>query len=223
MTAAAVPSSHPSLVAKFENGAEWWHALGDVPLERIVMDPPPGTATEQDLLWFVEAGDRLVELVDGTLVEKGMGYDESEIAIRLAHFIMTWVLPRKLGSVAGADATLRMKRGNVRLPDISFIVAARIAALPKPHPAIPSLSPDLAVEVLSESNTKPEIARKLKEYFESGTRLAWIIDPPRKTLAVFTGATENPDRVLSEHETVDGGDVLPGFALRIAELFPDAA
>ena len=51
MTTAAPPSSRPWVVAKFDNGAEWLHALGDIPLERVVMDPPPGTATEQDLLW----------------------------------------------------------------------------------------------------------------------------------------------------------------------------
>jgi Uma2 family endonuclease len=219
MTAAAVPSSRPSLVAKFENGAEWWHALGDVPLNRIVMDPPPGTATEQDLLRLVETGDRLVELVDGTLVEKGMGYDESEIAIRVAYFIMTWVAPRKLGSVVGPDATLRMKRGNIRLPDVSFTVAARMAALPKPRPAVPLLGPDLAVEVLSESNTKREMNRKLKEYFESGTRLAWFIDPSKKTLAVYIAATEEPEQVLGEQDVVEGRDVLTGFSLKIADIF----
>ena len=219
MTAAAVPSSRPSLVAKFENGAAWWHALGDVPLERVVMDPPPGTATEQDLLRLVEAGDRLVELVDGTLVEKGMGYDESEIAIRVAYLLMTWVAPRKLGSVVGPDATLRMKRGNVRLPDVSFTVAARMAAIPRPRPAIPLLAPDLAVEVLSESNTKREMSGKLIEYFESGTRLAWFIDPSKKTLAVYIAATEKPEQLLGEQDLVDGRDVLPGFTLKVADIF----
>jgi Uma2 family endonuclease len=115
-----------------------------------------------------------------------------------------------------------MKGGNVRLPDVSFTISERIAALPKPRPSIPSIGPDLAIEVLSKSNTKAEIARKLKEYFESGTRLAWIINPPKQTLAVYTGPTEKPDRVLDKDEIVDGGEVLPGFTMTIAELFADA-
>ncbi len=223
MSIAAPPSPRPWVVAKFENGAEWWHALGDIPLERVVMDPPPGTATEQDLLRFVEAGDRLVELVDGTLVEKGMGYVESQIAIKVAYFLLSWVMPRNLGAVTGEAGTIRMKRGNVRMPDVAFVAAERLAALPDPTPPIPSLGPDLAVEVLSKTNTKAEIDRKLMEYFESGTRLAWIINPPKKTLAVFVGPTAKPQRVLNQGDVVDGGDVLPGFTLRIAEVFPSAS
>jgi Uma2 family endonuclease len=219
MTTAAGNPSRVVPSAKYANGAEWLHALGDIPLERVVMDPPPGTATEQDLLILVERDKRLVELIDGTLVEKPVGLDESEIALIVGHFLIVWVRPRKLGSVYGADGTMRMKHGRVRLPDVAFISAERLAALPKPRPRIPSIAPDLAVEVLSESNTRAEIRQKLKEYFESGTRLAWVIDPPRRTVAVFEGPTEEPARVLSEHETLDGGEVLPGFTLPVSQLF----
>src|SRR4051794_7001709 len=125
--------------AKYANGAEWLHALGDVPLERIVMDPPPGTATEQDLLHLVEAGDRLVELIDGTLVEKPVGFDESLIASLLITALNNFVLPRKLGAVYGPDATMRMKRNRVRLPDVAYISQERLATLPQPHPPIPSI------------------------------------------------------------------------------------
>ena len=218
MTAAAVPSSRPSLVAKFENGAEWWHALGDVPLERIVMDPPPGTATEQDLLVFVERDKRLVELINGTLVEKPVGLDEAVIAQWVAYHLMTWIVPRKLGVVAGGDGTMRMRNGRIRLPDVSFISLERFAALPRPRPPIPEIGPDLAVEVLSPSNTSREIDQKLREYFESGTRLAWVIDPPTRTVAVYV-APDHPAHTLTESDTIDGGDVLPGFSVAIAEFF----
>ena len=81
-----IQASTPRLAvpAKYANAAQWLHELGDVPLERIVMDPWPGTATEQDLLVFVERDKRFVELIDGTLVEKPVGWLESQIALRLA-------------------------------------------------------------------------------------------------------------------------------------------
>jgi Uma2 family endonuclease len=213
-------SNLPRVVAppKFENAAEWLHALGDVPPDRIVMDPWPGTATEQDLLLFVERDKRLVELIDGTLVEKPVGMDEAVVAQWVAYHLMTWIVPRKLGVVAGGDGTLRMRNGRVRLPDVSFITTERFAALPRPRPPIPEIGPDLAVEVLSPSNTAREIGQKLQEYFESGTRLAWVIDPPTRTVAVYV-APDRPAHTLSESDNIDGGDVLPGFSVAVAEFF----
>ena len=222
MTTAAGNPSRVVPSAKYANGAEWLHALGDIPLERVVMNPPPGTATEQDLLQFVERDKRLVELIDGTLVEKPVGYDESFIASLLITALNNFVLPRKLGRVTGEAATIRMKRGRVRLPDVAFVSTERFASLPKPLPPIPSVGPDLAVEVLSKTNTKAEIDQKLKEYFESGTRLAWVIDPPTQTIAIYEGPTEAPARTLTREETLEGGDVLPGFSMPVSQLFVES-
>ena len=87
MTTAAPPvASPPSRFVpprRFNNGAEWLHALGDVPLKRIIFDPWPGTATEADLLRLLEHDKRLCELVEHTLVEKPVGTWESYIAARL--------------------------------------------------------------------------------------------------------------------------------------------
>lgn len=78
--------------------------------------------------------------------------------------------------------------------------------------------PDWAVGVLSVSNTDREMARKLDDYFTAGVRLVWYIDPRARTVEVNTP----PDRFVSlgEGDTLDGGDVLPGFALPLRELFP---
>jgi Uma2 family endonuclease len=204
---------------KFHDAQEWLRALGDVPLSRVVMDPWPGTATEQDLLVFVERDKRLVELIDGTLVEKPMGWIESMIAIRLAAALLNFVTPRKLGYVSGEAGTLRMAGGRIRLPDVAFVSIDDLPDRKLPREPIPKIPPTLAVEVLSESNTKAEIQQKLKEYFESKTRLAWVIDPESRTVAVYEGPTEGPARTLKESETLDGGAVLPGFTIAIAELF----
>lgn len=202
----------------YGNGAEWWHALGDVPLERVILDPLPGTATEQDLLVFVERDKRLCELIDGTLVEKPVGSDEAWMAGVIITALNTFVRPRKLGLVYPADALMRMSNGRVRLPDVSFVSGDRLAKMPKPRPPIYNLSPDLVVEVLSASNTRREIDQKLKEAFASGTKLAWIVDPPTRTVAVHVVA-ESPARTSTESGTLDGGDVLPGFTLPVREIF----
>lgn len=204
---------HPP--ARFDNGDEWLRALGGVPLERVIFDPWPGSATEADLLLFVERDKRLCELIDGTLVEKPVGIWEGMIATLLSTALNNFVLPRNLGAVFGDGSTMRMKSGRVRLPDVAFVSLAR---LPKTRDPIPTLGPDLAVEVLSESNTKPEIAQKLREYFESGTRLAWVVDPLPRTVAVYHGPGE-PVAVIEESGSLDGEPVLPGFTLSVADLF----
>jgi Uma2 family endonuclease len=81
------------------------------------------------------------------------------------------------------------------------------------------LAPDLAVEVLSKRNTKREMKNKLQEYFAAGTRLVWYVDPQRREVRAFTSPTAY--RTYAEAETLDGGDVLPGIALNLRELFSE--
>jgi Uma2 family endonuclease len=209
------------LPGKYHDAAEWLHALGDVPLERIVMDPWPGTATEKDLLVLVERDKRLVELIDGTLVEKPMGLLESLIASRLIMILGNFIYSRKLGYVAGEAGMLRMVSGRVRLPDVAFLSIEDLPGGQLPRDPIPTIAARLAIEVLSESNTKREMDQKLKEYFESGTKLAWVVNPAARTVAVFVGPTQQPAQSLSQSDTIDGRDVLPGFMMPVAELFVD--
>jgi Uma2 family endonuclease len=84
---------------------------------------------------------------------------------------------------------------------------------------IPGLAPDLVVEVLSESNTEGEMARKRREYFTAGVRIVWLIDPEGRTVEVFV--SEDQSTVLDEGQTLDGGNVLPGFTLLLGELFAE--
>ena len=86
-------------------------------------------------------------------------------------------------------------------------------------PDPPLLPPDLAVEVLSPSNTKKEMERKRLEYFKAGTRLVWEIDPESRTATAYTDPEKHT--LLHETESLNGGDVLPGFSLSLAELFSE--
>jgi Uma2 family endonuclease len=213
MSAATPPISFEP-PRRFDNGAEWLMALGGIPLDRVIFDPWPGTATEADLLRLVERDKRLCELIDGTLVEKAMGYWEGVIAATVSRILGNYVNPRGLGQVSGADSTMRMRSGRVRLPDVGFTATER---LPANLQAIPSLSPDLAVEVLSPGNTSAEIDQKLVEYFESGTRLAWVIDPLKRSIAVYV--KPGVPQVYEESQVLPGDPVLPGFVLSVAEVF----
>jgi Uma2 family endonuclease len=190
-----------------------------IPLHRICTDPAPGMATEEDVTWFDDHRDRLYELVGGILVEKTMGAYESMLAIEIAAYLIAFVKPRKLGVVLGADGTLKLAPGLVRIPDVCFISREKFPDGRFPRAKRPLLAPDLAVEELSESNTRKEMAEKLADYFKAGTRLVWYVDPVRREATVFTSVTES--RLVTEGEALDGGEVLPGFSLTMRDLFSE--
>lgn len=201
-----------------ENLAELIQSLGVAP-KRIRLHPPPGRATIDDLIRINESQDRIYELVEGTLVEKIMGIAESWVASRLIMILGAFVMPRKLGYVLGADAAMRIMPHLVRAPDVCFIRREKCPDGKVPREPVPELVPDLAVEVLSKSNRSAEMKRKRREYFASGVSLVWYIDPDTETADVFT-RPEGPNHVV-RNGTLDGGAVLPGFSLRLADLFTD--
>ena len=164
--------------------------------------------------------NRLCELVDGTLVEKAIGFDESRLAIELSYLVKSYLAQNDLGICVGADGMMRIAPGLVRIPDLSFITWDRLPGRESPREAIPDLAPDLAVEVLNEGNTKPEMARKVREYFDAGVALVWLIDPRKRTARVFSAVGKSA--LVRADQTLDGGAVLPGFVLRLSDL-PTAA
>lgn len=197
--------------------AELLKKLGSIPAERVLLDPPPGTATEKDVLAFERREGKLCELVDGVLVEKAMGLAESYLALEIAFFLRQFLAEHKLGILAGEQGPYRLWPGLVRIPDVSFISWNQLPKRKIPKKAIPDLYPDLAVEVLSRKNTKAEIDRKLHEYFRSGTRLAWVVDPRKRIVRVHT--TPDQFRLVAEDQSLDGGDVLPGLSLPLRDVF----
>ncbi len=192
-------------------------SLAGIPPSRIWLQPPPGTATEQDVIDVHDHKNRLCELVDGVLVEKAMGFYESYLTIELILRLGNFVKKHDLGIVAGADGMIRLAPGLVRIPDISFVSWDRLPGRRVPRDPIARLVPDLAVEVLSESNTAAEMRRKVQEYFAAGIRCVWLIDPESRTVVVH-GAPDGSLK-LQESDTLSGSDVLPGFTLRLQDLF----
>lgn len=191
--------------------------LGGISPKRIRLNPPPGRATEKDIVRIEAKEDRLYELVDGVLVEKVMGAKESFIASILIHRLWNFLEGKELGAVLGEAGMLRLRPRLVRIPDVSFISWDQIPSGEFPSEPVPDLYPDLAVEVLSHSNTPREMTLKVSEYFAAGSRLVWIIDPETHTADVYTAPNEC--RRLKATQSLDGGNVLPGFKLPLKELF----
>lgn len=192
-----------------------------VPADRIRLQPPPGTATQQDVLDVKRRTGRLCELVDGILVEKGMGYYESVLACILVQYLNVYLEKHPLGLTAGEGGMLEVLPEQVRIPDVSFIRWDRFpGGRPSPSEPIPAITPELAVEILSRGNTEREMQRKLREYFAGGAQLVWYIDPRTRSARVYTSPESFSLR--TEDQSIDGGVLLPGFEFRLAELFARA-
>ena len=200
--------------------ADLLHRLGGIAASRVRLVPTPGTATEQDVIDVHDRTNRLCELVDGVLVEKTMGFDESVFSVLLAGALLDYLQRQDLGKVIGADGMVRLFPGLVRIPDVAFISWARFPRKRRKRGEIPTVAPDLVVEVLSKGNTPREMKRKLDEYFRAGVRLVWYVDPRRRTVRAYTARDQSV--ALDETQNLDGGDVLPGFSLSIRDWFREA-
>jgi Uma2 family endonuclease len=202
--------------------AELLESLGGISPGRVRLKPAPGTATVEDVVRLRNKTRRLYELVDGTLVEKIMGAKESFIAVQVSTLLNNHSHARgNLGMVLGADGMMKLMKKLVRIPDVSFTSWDRVPGRVVTDEPVPDLAPDLAVEVLSEGNTRGEMERKLKEYFFSEVQLVWLIDPRARTVRVHTSPDDAEE--LGERDTLDGGDVLPGFSVPVASLFEQLA
>jgi len=212
MTTITAPPAH------FENLEEFVESLGGIPLWRIRFRPFPGMATEGDVIAALESPrKRICELIDGTLVEKPIGYPKSLLASFIIELLNAFVRPRNLGMVTAPDGTRELFPGLVRVPDVAFTSWDRCPGRRRPTGQIPALVPNLSIEILSPSNTAAEMSRKLRDYFSAGVERVWIVDPIPRTLSIYV----DPDMHTMRHssEIISGDPVLPGFTLDLAMLF----
>ena len=126
--------------------------------------------------------------------------------------------PHTLERVERAADVVRARFGT--RPDVAIILRSRLPRGEMPRDPICPVAPDLAIEILSPGNTRKELARKLQTYFDSGVRIAWVVIPPKRLVRVYTSATDFSE--LGEDDTLDGGEILPGFRLSIREWFEAA-
>ena len=197
--------------------ADLLRRLGNISAKRIRMRPPPGTATEKDVIRIHDQEGRLYELVEGVLVEKAMGVQASFLAVVIVHLINNYLDEHDLGIALGADGMVRFGVGLVRIPDACFVSWSRIGRRKVPDEVISPWIPELTIEVISTGNTKQEMTRKCSEYFDASVRLVWYVYPKMRTVDVYT--SPNDVTTMSEKDTLNGGAVLPDFKLSLQRLF----
>jgi Uma2 family endonuclease len=155
--------------------------------------------------------------VQKTLVEKAMGTKEGALAGLILHLFWNYVEEHDIGLPLGADGMFRLKFGLVRIPDVAFISGDRLPEGELPEEAIARRVPELAVEVLSPSNTPREMELKVQDFFQAGVKLVWLIDPKTQTAEEYTSPTTC--KHVGKNQALDGHDILPGFRLSLKDLF----
>ena len=180
------------------------------------MDVTHTRMTTAEYMAMPDDGKRY-ELHDGVLVEMpSASMLHNWIIVVLLRTLSALVIDQKLGYLAGDGLDYILDDGVVLKPDVSYM-----ANVFPPFVTHPKIAPDLAVEVLSSSNSASEISYKVNTYLGYGSRLVWIIDPQQKIVTVYQPGPESSIivRVLKIDDTLTGGDVLPNFRLSVRELF----
>jgi Uma2 family endonuclease len=170
-------------------------------------------ATEADLLAMPRDG-RKYELVDGAIRVSPAGFRHGRVCVKLSTRLEAFAEARGAGYVLDSSTGFRLPGGNVRLPDVAFVVRDRLPGdMPEGFSPVP---PDLAVEVLSPADNPRHILDKVGEYLSAGVRLVWVIDPIARRATVLRSLTDV--RIVAEEEMLDGEHVLPGFRCRLGDL-----
>lgn len=174
--------------------------------------------------------DRRYEYIDGYAVPMGPEIEQGgevivsptksqhgQLTVEMGALVLNFVRKHQLGKVFGAETGFVMDRqtGDIRAADVAFVSRERAGQI-KPDDWIP-FAPDLAVEVISESERAGAIRDKALHYMDNGTRLLWLIYPDNRVIDVYRPG--QPTITLKAGDTLDGGDVLPGFAVDVAGIF----
>ena len=171
------------------------------------MDTTTRRATEADL-WEQSVRGQRCELVDGQIrVMSPAGYNHGRIAARILGKLLEHAARTSAGQVLDSTTGFRLPNGNVRAPDVAFVRQGRVDDR---HEGFCPVAPDLAVEVVSPTDSPREVLDKTGEYLAAGTALVWVVDPGARTVNVY--------RTVSDVVTLREGDVLPGFRFPLADL-----
>jgi len=184
------------------------------------VNPQPRTATmsAEELLAMPPDGFRY-ELIRGELRQMTpSGYGHGVMVGNLTTPLGEYVRARRLGHICGAETGFRIARApdTVRAPDIAFIRHDRRGKEPLPQGFFEG-APDLAVEVLSPRDTVFEVEEKVAEWLRVGCAMVWVVNGQRRSVSVHRPG--GLVTIVTETDTLEGGDLLPGFALPVAQIF----
>lgn len=166
--------------------------------------------------------DRLLELIDGEVVEKVPTEQHGLIAINVGAELRAFVREQGLGRVTVEvrhqipRADQDPNRPRSLIPDVAF--TSRERALPLVSAGAVLQLPDLVVEIQSPDQSDWMMSDKAAYYLANGSRMVWLIYPDRQLVEILTSTTR---RLLTAIDTIDGGDVLPGFQLPVSEVFAE--
>jgi Uma2 family endonuclease len=180
---------------------------------------PDGPLTVEEFERLAEGEEEyFLELVRGRVVrEPRPNPEHGRIVANLCYYLRRFAAANGLGTVfAESGFELPGYPATVRGPDVSFVSTGRLEAA-RPHRAFPRIAPDLAVEVVSPSNTAIELREKAAEYLVAGSRLVWVLYPKTRTAVVYREGGEA--QLLRGDDRLEGGAVLPGFSIALSELF----
>ena len=138
------------------------------------------------------------------------------ITNRVSKFLSYFVDDNNLGEVFAAETGFKLKNHSTVGADVAFVSKENLAKFGVPDSFFPT-APDLAVEVVSPSNSSEEISTKVEDYLSSGSRLVWIVYPKRKAVVVYR--TNNTVSFLHETDELDGEDVIPNFRCPLGKIF----
>ena len=190
-------------------------------MSSVITYPASMTVAEFEVYPFP---DGKVELVRGEpRVMSPAGGGHGVVQGNLSSLLQPFVREHRLGRVFndGVGFELIKLPRTVRNPDLSFVRSGRLPAGGVGRRGFLKMAPDLSVEVLSPDESAAELQEKIDDYQASGTPLIWVIDPDRCTVRVLQRYAQ--ERVLGADETLDGGDVIPGFTCPVSELFEGLA
>jgi Uma2 family endonuclease len=171
-------------------------------------------------LWRRQSGGAHLELIEGTLHKMSPTGAEHSLVTSEIHYQLSLVVRRdSLGAIAAAETGFRLAEDTVLAPDVAFIAAARLpAVIPDDYFA---LAPDLAVEVVSPSDRYSRTLRKVRLYLMAGAQAVWVFNTPDRNVVVWRREGERLLAVLlTADDWLEGGMLLPGFRVRVGELFP---
>jgi len=179
------------------------------------MEPMTEQWTESQIMRLPDVPGKY-ELVEGELVVVAAGYEHEMVLIRLTRALLNAV-DDSVGQILSSNMGYWMRNGNFRSPDISFVAKDHLADMIRDRKGFLHGAPDLAIEVLSPSNSVKAMKKKALEYFESGSRLVWFVVADDQTVVVLY-----PDgSETTVTDTLTGEVVLPGFSVEVGELFQD--
>lgn len=174
--------------------------------------------TTIDDLWQIEIPGRY-DLIRGELHEMPpAGGEHGDIESNFIIALGGFVHQRRLGRVYPGDTgfIISLESHTWLSPDVAFVQQNRLPPAGERVGFMP-LAPDFAVEIASPSDRSSVMTEKVLEYLNAGTRLVWVVEPRLRLVTAYT-----PDRsahVYTEADEIDCGDVVPGFRIRVGELF----